>query len=204
MCSLSTDIPCGSIISTELHHSECQDDYKCKDKCGCVDVIPYSKIFTRFDYIFVFIITIAIYIPFFISYFYGTYSTWYANLTKSAINPWIPRILWIITTILSYIGLYILWICPTEETISCNLTISILYFIGSYIFVIWSVVFFQAQNIAGAVWLSIILFIYEFWLFMYIWYINKVAALFILPLVGMYLYFVYDTIHLASLNNVPL
>lgn len=172
------------------------------DPCCCV--VPYLDMITSWEYILVFIITLLIYIPFFISYFYGVNSVWYESLIRDTNNTWIIAGLWIVTTIISYIGLYILWRDPTKTIVSRNLMISVLFFISNVILLAWAVVFYQFHNISTATWISLILFIYQFWIFIYIWSIDRLAALFFIPLVAMYLYFFYSMVHLAILNGIIL
>lgn len=173
--------------------------YKEVDPC-----LSYTEICFDWTYIIIFVLTFLIYIPFFLSYLFGITSTFYNNLVQTRDNHWFTTVLWITATIISYIGFYILWRNANKEVMYQNLIIAVLYLIGNFILVTWAVSLFQFQNIPLAVWLAFILFIYQFWVFIYIWQINRIAALFLIPLVVMYLFFFYDMIHLASLNNIPL
>ena len=185
---------CKQIINT---CTTCNNEICCCDK-------SYTDTYTSWEYIIVIAVLLLIYIPFFISYFFGIYSTWYENLKKDTDNTWIVSGLWIVVTIISYIGLYILWRNPTPETVSRNLVITVLFFLGNVILLAWSVIFYQFQNISTATWIALVLFIFEFWIFIYVWNIDRLAAIFLLPLVGMYLYFFYSMVHLAGLNNIIL
>jgi tryptophan-rich sensory protein len=166
--------------------------------------MSYTDIYSSWEYIIIVIVLLLIYIPFFISYFYGTYSPWYESLKRDTDNTWVIAGLWIVATIISYIGLYILWRNPTPETVARNLIIAVLFYIGNVILLAWSVIFYQFQNISTATWITLILFIFEFWVFIYVWNIDRLAAIFLIPLVGMYLYFFYSMVHLAFLNGVLL
>jgi len=172
--------------------------------CCCDKSLSYVDIYTSWEYIIVIAVLLLIYIPFFISYFFGIYSTWYENLKKDTDNTWIISGLWIVVTIISYIGLYILWRNPTPETVSRNLVITVLFFLGNVILLTWSVIFYQFQNISTATWIALVLFIFEFWIFIYVWNIDRLAAIFLIPLVGMYLYFFYSMVHLAGINGIIL
>lgn len=168
-------------------------------------ILSYEEIYFNWTYILIFIITFLVYIPFFISYFFGIYSSWYESLRMTTgNNNWIPRILWVVTSLVSFIGLYILWRNPTEEIVRRNLQISVLYLIGNFILVLWSVTFLQFQNIAAAVWLAVVILLFQVFMFVYIWTINPIAAIFFIPLIAMYIYFVVDLVNLANLNNVSL
>ena len=166
--------------------------------------ISYTDIYTSWEYIIVIGVLLLIYIPIFISYFFGINSTWYENLKKDIANTWIIAGLWIVVIIISYIGLYILWRNPTPEIIARNLIITVLFFLGNVILLAWSVIFYQFQNISTATWIALVLFIFEFWIFIYVWNVDRLAGILLLPLVGMYLYFFYSMVHLAFINDVML
>lgn len=165
--------------------------------------VTFWKRISRLDYIFVYLALIAVYILFFASYLSGVYlSNWYSNLKQARINPWFPRILWVLTTIISYIGLYLLWYGADEYKTTRYLGITTLYLVSAFLNLAWSVSLYQAENIALATWMSGILFLFQFWLVIVIWYINPVPAIFLIPSACMYLYLVYTMIHLASINNI--
>jgi tryptophan-rich sensory protein len=166
--------------------------------------LTFSQRIKRFDFIFIYAAILIVTALFFVSYIPGIYSDWYENLKHDGLNVWIPRVAWVVTTALSYVGLYFLWQNSSAALVRRNLAVSALYLVGSFMILAWSAALYQHQDIGLAVWFSAILFIYQFWIFIYIWYIKPLAAIFILPLVLMYLYLVYSMIHLASINNVPL
>lgn len=169
-----------------------------------ITILSYEEIYFNWTYIIIIVITFLIYIPFFLSYFFGIYSDWYNSLRMTTDNGnWVPRILWVVTSLISYVGLYILWRNPTEEVVRRNLQISVLYLICNFILVAWSVAFLQFQNIAVAVWLAVIILVFQVFMFVYIWTINVIAAIFFIPLIAMYIYFVWDLVALANLNNIP-
>lgn len=192
----------------ELPKTECCEppiEYECVVTYRQVAPIKtFGELCFDWTYIIIIIITFLIYIPFFISYFAGINSAFNINLKTDTTNTWVIGGLWIITTIISYVGFYILWRNPTPELITRNLIISVLYFIGNVILLIFAVTFYQFESIAVAVWIALVLFIYQFWMFIYIWNINRIAAIFFLPSVAMYIYFFYSMVHLAFLNDIPL
>lgn len=155
----------------------------------------------RWDFIVVYAITLIIWVLFVISYFFGYYSTWYENLTLPGLNPWLARIGWVVSTIISYIGIYILW--DKVET-NTNLGISLYFVIGTFLALCWSVALFQGNNLGAAFWLACILFVYMLWILIYVWKINRVAGAFMIPITLMYLYLAYSMINLAQLNDIPL
>lgn len=171
---------------------------------GTVNVTFIQGFLTRVsrpDVIVVYIIAFVVWLLFFLSYIPGIYSAWYLSLKQPSFNVWIPRIAWIVAGALSYIGFYILWRGSRPEDVDRYLAITMLYVVGSFIMVSWSVALFQAQNISLATWLAGILFIFQLGLFFIVWYLRPVAAIFMIPLLALYLYLVYSMIHLAALNN---
>jgi tryptophan-rich sensory protein len=166
--------------------------------------MSYIDIYTSWEYIIVIGILLLIYVPIFISYFFGINSAWYESLKKDTSNTWIIAGLWIVVTIISYIGLYILWRNPTPEIVSRNLVITVLFFLGNVILLAWSVIFYQFQNISTATWIALILLLFEFYIFIYVWNVDRLAGIFLIPLIGMYVYFFYSMVHLAFLNGVLL
>ncbi len=160
--------------------------------------------FKRPDFILVTVLIIVIDIIFLASYIPGIYSPWYASLKSPIINVWVPRILWVVTTIISYFGLYVLWDDVTESDWHIYLTVSLLSGIGAMLTVAWSIALYQLQDIVLGTWMAAILFIYQFWMICYIWTIKKVAAILMIPLMLMYGYLFYSMINLAGLNGVLL
>lgn len=158
----------------------------------------------RFDFVFVYIVIILVDILFLLSYIPGIYSSWNASLIQTNLHPWIPRMGWIVATILSYIGIYILWEYAGPDDIPRDLGVSVLFIVGSLITVAWSAGLYQGQNIALSTWISVILFVFQFWLVIYVWFIKPLAAVFLIPLMLMYLYLVYSMVHLAAINGIVL
>lgn len=165
--------------------------------------VGWFQRFTRLDYILIYGAILAVNGIFLLSYLTGVYLSWYAKLKQDTTNVWIPRVLWVAATLLSYVGLYILWKDAHSNNIQRYLSISVLYLIAGFLTIGWSAALYQLQDITLALWASVILFVYEFWIFIVIWYIRPLAAVFIIPLVAMYLYLVYTMIHLAYLNDSP-
>ncbi len=158
----------------------------------------------RADYLFVYAVVVVVWILFLLAYIPGIYSDWYNGLRLSGLNLWIPRVGWLVATLISYVGLYLFWGNSTPEEMSRDLGITVLFIIASLLIFAWAVALYQAENIALATWIACALFVYEFWLFIYIWNLKPIAALFLIPLLFMYFYLIYSMIQLARLNNVPL
>ncbi len=132
----------------------------------------------------------------------GINSNWYKSINKSNINPYVIGALWVIATALSYVSIFMIWNRVSMDTIPIDMTLSILYLIGSLLSVIWAVVFFQGNNIGIAVWMAAILFLFQFWLIFYVWNIKPIAAMFMIPIVVLYGYLFYSMIHVASINDI--
>lgn len=168
------------------------------------EVSMFRQRLKRFDFLFVYIVILLVNILFLLSYFPGIYSSWNASLVQTNLHPWIPRAGWIVATILSYIGIYILWQYAAPDDIPRDLGVSVFFIVANFITVAWSVVLYQGQNIALSTWISVVLFVFQFWLVIYVWFIKPLAALFLVPLMLMYLYLVYSMVHLAAINGVVL
>lgn len=158
----------------------------------------------RVDMWFVYLAISLINILFIISALVGINSPWYKSLNKSGLHPLVAGALWIVATAFSYGAIFMIWEHVKEEDIPRDLTLSVYFLIGSFLSLLWSTVLFQGNNIALALWLVALLFLYQFWLFTYIWKIKPGAALFMIPLVIMYGYLFYNMIRLAILNHVKL
>lgn len=156
------------------------------------------------NYLAIYTITFILLCIFSLSYLYGIYTSWYNNLIFPTLNPWIPRILWIIAVIVSYIGIYVLWEESLPNEIPRDLGVSVLFIIGSFISLAWSISYLQLQDLRLAFWTSLILLAYETWLTIYIWFINKLSGLLLIPILVMYVYLVFSMAEISDLNGVSL
>lgn len=142
----------------------------------------------------------------------GSNTTWYQSLNKGRIDAWVIILLWLITTLLSYVGLFIFYshVLPPcidsswPDQKSRNLFVAYLFVISSFLSLAWVALFFYIQNIGLSLWLISVLFMYKFWVFIYMWRIKPLAAIFLVPLLLMYVYLFYAVAHLATLNDIPL
>lgn len=152
----------------------------------------------------VYIMIIIVNILFLLSSIFGILSTWYNNLNLHSFNSIAFSIIWVLFSGLSYATIFMLWknVGPNERP--NDLFYGILFLIGSLLSLLWSVVFFQGQNIVLGFWFSIVLFLYYFVIMVHIWHLNHTAVPFMLPIVILYGYLVYSMIHLAEYNNVIL
>ncbi len=159
---------------------------------------------SRFDFVVVYLTLIALAVLLIVTVYYGSSTEWYTNLIPTPSNTWIIRGLWVVGTILSYIGFFWLWQDVRINCIPQDFIVSTLFIISGFLFLGWAVALYYAQDIILSFWLAMIIFIYNFWLFVYIWHISWIAAVFQLPLLALYIYLLYDTLTLASLNGIPI
>ena len=132
----------------------------------------------------------------------GLNSDWYRQIKRSTVNPYLIGILWVIATVLSYVTIFMLWEHATPNEIPIDFRLSVFFLIGSFLSLFWSAILFQGNNISLALGISMILFLYQFWLFIYIWSIKPNAAFFMIPIIIMYGYLVYSMLHLVTINNI--
>jgi tryptophan-rich sensory protein len=181
------------INSMELHYTI--------DPISYVSIPEIKKAITKDDYwalfglsLFISSVFLAIYIP-------GVYTDWYSNLKTYDINVWIPRAGWVIALILSYYGIYIAAknIDPVDEYRIP--TMAVLYIIGTILLIFWTGVFLYAHSYIMGIIASLVLFLVQYYIFLYIWNTNIVASLFVIPLLFMYFYFFYSMLQLEYLNR---
>lgn len=158
----------------------------------------------RPDFLIVYISLLILTILYIVVVFVGETRAWYRTLKQANINPWLIRGLWLLGTIMSYIAF--VWISQDIQTheIPRDLIVSVLFVITDFLFLAWSIAFYHAQDISLSFWVAIIIYIYNLWLTIYVWKISPFAALFLVPNLILYIYLIYSTIHLASLNRVPM
>jgi len=156
---------------------------------------------THWDYIIVWGALLILSILLIVMVYIGSESTFYMNLVKQAINPWYIAGLWIFGTILSYIGFIFIWEDINDKTPQ-DLILSIYFVITDFIFIGWAAALYFAENIAFSYWMALFLFVFNFWLFLYIWRINIITAIFLIPNLVLYIYLIYSSLDLAYLNHV--
>jgi tryptophan-rich sensory protein len=145
--------------------------------------------------------SIVMTVLFFVTAYYGAQLAWYKNLTKSGVSTWLIAGLWIFASILSYAAFYFIRNADpkfgTERLLPLYLIISILN-------VLWIMLFYYFQSFIGAITIIGIIILYNFYIIWFLWRISILAALSMVPLQALYIYLLYDTIHLASINQIVL
>ena len=167
---------------------------------SCIDMI--SERIIRIEMWLIYVSIIVLYILFLSSTIMGINSTWYQNLRKTDVNPYVIGILWAIATLISYGAIISLWDHIAENDDIIDLSFSALFLVGAFIVLLWSAVFFQGNNLGYSVWASGFIFVYHFWLFCYIWMYNIGASLLMIPILMIYAYLFYSMVHLVSLNDI--
>lgn len=158
----------------------------------------------RLDFLVVYSSLLILAILLLVVVFLGERTTWYRGIIQPNINPWITRGLWIIGTILSYVSFFFIWQDVEVHEVPRDLIVSVLFVVTGFLFLAWGVAYYYAEDIVLSLWVAIIIFIYNLWLTIYVWYIKPIAALFLIPNLILYIYLLYATIHTASLNNIPI
>ena len=156
----------------------CQENIKCLDPC---EPITFEIIINNPYYMMLVVFTILIWEIFFVSYLVGIYSEWYATLVQTGSTSWIIRGAWVLTTLLAYIGLYILWDESKVIDLSRNLLISALYLIASIITVAWTISLFQLQDLQLAFLAAIFLFLFQLAVLIYLFYLNPLVGILTVP-----------------------
>jgi tryptophan-rich sensory protein len=158
----------------------------------------------RPEFLVVYISLIILTILYLIVVFCGENTPWYLSLTQSNINPWLIRGLWVVATILSYVTFFFIWQDIRVYNIPRDFIVSVLFLITNFLFLGWTVSLYYGENLYLSFWIAFIIFIYNFWLFVYVWKIKPFASLFLIPSLILYLYLIYSTLHLASLNHITI
>ena len=147
------------------------------------------------------VLSIFVWIVFLISYAEGLNDPWYNSLKFNELNVWIPRVLWIVSTIVAYTALFFIYSSTSYDQ---TLLIGVLYIIGAFLNILWSVSLFELNDLGLAFWASVVLFLYQLWVFIFIFYLEPLLSLFLIPSVVMYFYLVYTMINTSLLNDIPL
>jgi tryptophan-rich sensory protein len=142
----------------------------------------------------------------------GSGNAWFQALNKGTINIWVIWTLWIVATILSYIGLFIFYAHAVKPCVhsfwpdqqSQDYVMALLFLVNGFLSLGWAAIFFYIQNIGLSFWLVSVPFIFLFWVFVYMWSLSPLAAFFLIPLLAFYVFLFFAVGRLASINNVPL
>lgn len=131
----------------------------------------------------------------------GVRKKWYINLpVKINANTWTIAALWIVASIISYGVFY--FIRGKDEKIYGQSRIYPYFLIISYLNLLWAVIFFNNENFSLTLGIIAIIFALQFYLIIFLAYISVIAALLLVPLLLLYGYLFYTTLHLASVNNI--
>lgn len=165
---------------------------------------PGSGLFARlkhYEYIVVYLGILILAVLLIVATFYGESTPFYQSLIQPSISPWIGRIGWIIATISSYVSFLFIQQDIRVYPIPRDFIVTVFFLLNGALFLAWGVAFYYGESHMMAIWLAIVLFIYNYWIFIYVWNISRVGALFLIPNLVLYAYLLYGSIHLASINN---
>jgi tryptophan-rich sensory protein len=144
-----------------------------------------------------FILTIL----FLVASFIGAKESWYVNLpVKSNENSWLIAGLWVVASLLSYLAFYIVRDYDEEKYGQSRLLP--LFLIVSYLNVLWVILFFKFQSFTSTIIILAVIFAVQFYIMIFLLYINAWAFVVLIPLQVLYGYLIYSIFHLASINNI--
>lgn len=147
--------------------------------------------------------SIVLTILFLVVSYLGVRKKWYKNLpVKVNDNTWLIAGLWIVASIISYGVFY--FIQGKDDTIYGQSRIYPYFLIISLLNLLWGVIFFNNENFTITLAIIAIIFALQFYLILFLLYISLFAALLLVPLLILYAYLFYTTLHLASVNNIIL
>jgi len=157
------------------------------------------------DMKFVFFVLLVINILILASIASGLNSDWYNNQKDETItNIYGVAVFWMVSVIMSYLSIFLIWKNVDARTFATDFVISNYFIIGGFLTLLWSTTYFQANNIGIAFWISFIVLMYQFWLTIVIWHINRTAALFLFPLFIIYAYIFYNMVIIVRDNDAKI
>lgn len=155
----------------------------------------------RWEYFVLYAALIVVFILYAVVVIMGAKTEWYSNLKQANVNPWLIRGLWLFATAMYYVTFYLLREDLKSVDVPKDLKITPLFLVSSLLFLSWCVALYYSENLIVASWASALLFLYNLWLFIYIWDTSPFAALFAIPTIVLYGYLFYSTLHLESIND---
>jgi len=158
----------------------------------------------RVDYLVVYISIFILAVLLLTVVFVGEGTPFYNSIKQPNKNPWFVRGLWVVGSILSYVTFYFIADDPRTNMGPKDLILSVLFLISGFMFLAWGVVYYYAENISLSMWISLIILIYNYFVFIYVWDISPVGAIFLIPNLILYVYLVYISVQTISLNNIPI
>lgn len=147
------------------------------------------------------ICSLTLTVLFLISSYIGARESWYVNLpVKSNENTWLIAALWIGASLLSYVSFYI--VKDYDEEIYGQSRLLPLFLITSFLNILWVIIFFKFQSFTWTLIIIAVIFAIQFYIMIFLLYINIWAFVVLIPLQALYGYLLYSTMHLASINSI--
>lgn len=142
-------------------------------------------------------------ILFLVGAYVGARSSFFVNLPVKANEPtWLIAGLWILASLISYASFYL--VRDYDDCIYGQSRLLPLFLIISYLNIAWLVTFYVYGNFILTLIILGTVILVNFYILVFLYYINVWAAVSVLPLFVMYLYLFYSILHLASINQVVL
>lgn len=154
---------------------------------------PYSWILWLCSFILTILFLAASYI--------GAREPWYVQLPhKTNENSWLIAGLWIGASFISYFAFYL--VKDYDETIYGQSRLLPLFLIVSFLNILWVILFFKYQSFTAALIIIGLIFTIQFYIMIFVLYINVWAFVVLIPLQALYGYLFYSILHLASINTI--
>jgi tryptophan-rich sensory protein len=171
-----------------------------------LDIQPIEKSYSFFpdkpDSILMVFMSFTLTILFIIAAYFGGKEPWYVNLpVKSQDNIWVLAVLWIIASLISYGAFYL--IRNADDSYGASRLLP-LFLIISYLNLLWAVIFYLYQSFIATIFLVGLIILINFFIIVFLYYINPWAAVTVIPLFILYIYLFYSFIHLGSVNGITL
>lgn len=155
----------------------------------------------KYEYYLIIFTSILITISFLIVTFYGRQLPWYVNLpVKTSDNVYLLAFLWIIAILISYISFY--RIRNKDEHVYGQSRLIIYYLIVSYLNLLWIVLYFYYANFNVSLLILSIIFILQLYMILFLYRIDKLSSIFLIPVQILYGYLIYSILHTASINDI--
>lgn len=130
--------------------------------------------------------------------FFGEKTDYHKNMIKPCINVWLIRGLWVLSAISSFVSFYYL---SKELSFPQYLFINTLFIITAFLFLVFGLFFFHTEYINISLWISIIIFIYNIWIYKYVNYFSPTASIFLIPNLILYVYMIFSTSYCMYKNQ---